>query len=129
MMDPPKILLEASFMHAVIDAAHERHEESVAIYLELVQQYEAEQVLLVAVGDHLRELRGRSRRGPLAPVDPLHVGFQHRRAAARTVGRTDIADLRHALTLVMCDRHRVRRVATHDPSFDRYELQLTPERG
>lgn len=126
MMDPPKILLEATFLGAVTDPADDHHREALDLYLDLVRQYEDERVLLVAVSDHLRRFRGRQHLGPLAPADELHVGFQHRRAARRLAQRTG-SDLQHALTLVMCDRHRVSRLATFDPHFHRYSLALLPE--
>jgi hypothetical protein len=125
-MDPPKVLLETSFLRAVCDSGDAQHELATATYLELVEQYEAERVLLVAVGDQLRELRPRRRQGPLAPVDPLHVGFQHRRVAQRAVERNPSMPPAHALTLVMAERHRIQRMATLDPFFQAYDLQLTP---
>jgi len=136
-MDPPRVLLEASFLAAVSDPSHARHDECVAEYRELVDRFEREEVLLVAVGDHLRAIDlgtrpaavervgwflHRPRRGLFAPVDPLHVGFQHRRAAART--RVD--DPAVALTLVMCSRHKIRHVATVDPVFDEFDLATAP---
>jgi hypothetical protein len=126
MMDPPKVLLETSFLRALCDPGSEAHADATATYLELVEQYEAERVLLVAVSDHLREFRPRGRQGPLAPVDLLHVGFQHRRVARRTIALTPSVPPDHALTLVMLERHRVRRVATLDPFFQAYDLELLP---
>jgi len=136
-MDPPKVLLEQSFLCAVADTAHPRHADAATAYAALVDAYEREEVLLLAVGDHLREhdlgttptnqqrvgwfLR-RPRRGLFAPVDPLYVGFQHRRAAARTM----VDDPGVALTLVMLSRHRVRRVATLDEAFAAFDLELEP---
>lgn len=125
MMDPPKILLETSFLRAICDPADEWHEPATAAYLELVQQYEREEVLLVSVSDHLRALRPtRGRQGPLAPVDPLHVGFQHRRVARRLLEREPSTPAEHALTLVMIERHRVRHMATLDAFFAGFDLQL-----
>jgi hypothetical protein len=122
-LDPPKVLLDRSFMVAVADPEHPEHERCALAYAGLVERYERHELLLVAVGTHLRDLDlgtqtgtldrfawflHRPHRGVLAPVDPLYVGFQHRRAASGTP--VDDPDL--AITLVMCDRHRVRRVAT-----------------
>lgn len=119
-LDPPKILLEHSFLHAIADATHPRHADALAIYLPLVTRYEAEQVLLVAVSDHLRDFRDWRHLGPLAPVDELYVGHQHRRAA----GRMDPDDFDRSLTLVMCERHQVRRIATFDHAFEQYDLEI-----
>jgi hypothetical protein len=136
-MDPPKILLEQSFLRSVADPAQPRHAECVAAYTHLVARYEREEILLVAVGDHLRAIDvgdspgtaarvqwflHRRRVGIFAPVDPLYVGFQHRRAArAATVDDPDVA-----LTLVMCERHRVRQVATTLDELNDYDLDLLP---
>jgi predicted nucleic acid-binding protein len=123
MMDPPKVLLERSFLHAVADASNPNHAAAAAEYLELVTQYEAEEILLVAVHTHLGELVGLDRKHVFAPVDRLWVGRQHRRA----VTRSRVADdPEFALTLVMAERHRVRTVASFDPRFLDYELTVLP---
>lgn len=136
-MDPPKVLVEQSMLRAVHDAAHPQHHEAALSYRELVEQYRVGAVLLYAVGDHLRALElpsapstrtrvawflRRPRRGVFAAIDPLHVGFQHRRAARRTTA----SDPHIALTLVMCSRYRIRRVATLDPRFEAFDLDLQP---
>ncbi len=136
-MDPPKVMLEASFLEAVLSPEHPEHHICTATYGELLDRYERNEVLLVAVGDHLRatDHRGevtaaqrvswflhRPRVGVFAPVDPLYVGFQHRRAA----DATSVDDPDVALTLVMCDRHGVRRVATANPAYLEYDLDLLP---
>jgi hypothetical protein len=136
-MDPPKVMLEASFLEAVVSAEHLEHDTCTAAYRELLERYERGEVLLVAVGDHLRatDLGGqltasqrvswflhRPRVGVFAPVDPLYVGVQHRRAA----DATPVDDPDVALTLVMCDRHRVRRVATVNPAYAEYDFDLLP---
>jgi hypothetical protein len=137
-MDPPKVLLEASFLRAVADTDDAHHDACTALYTDLVARYERQEVLLVAVGDHLRATdlgtdltRGqragwflhRPRTGVFAPVDPLYVGFQHRRAAAAADA---VPDPTVAMTLVMCSRHKVRRLATVDPAYDAYDLELLP---
>jgi predicted nucleic acid-binding protein len=133
-LDPPKILLDRSFLTAVVDDSHPSHEESIAHYRHLVDEFEREDVLLVAVSTHLRDLeRGsdleaaqrvafflhRNHRGVFAPVDPLYVGHQHRRAARGV----DIADPEDALTLVMCERHRISRIAAVSNTFDRFHIE------
>jgi predicted nucleic acid-binding protein len=136
-MDPPKVLLERSFLRAVADTTHPRHDDASTAYAEMVDAYEREEVLLLAVGHHLRELDlgpapttqqriawflHRPRRGLFAPVDPLYVGSQHHRAAARTA----VDDPHVALTLVMLSRHGVRRIATLDDAFGAFDLELAP---
>ncbi len=134
-LDPPKVMLDASFLAAIADASHPRHRECAAAYGDMVDRYERDELLLVAVSDHLREIDlgaeptslqrigwfvHRPHLGPLAPVDPLYVGYQHRRAARDT--KVDDPEL--AITLVMCERHKVRRVATLSDSLEQYGLQV-----
>lgn len=136
-LDPPKVLLEESFLTAVADPSDPRHADGVALYRRLLDDTEAGRVLLVAVDEHLRRhlaplptdpveravatVRRLLRpTGLFAPVHPLHVSGQHRRAARRST--VDAYD--HALTLVMCDRHRIRRLATFDPTFESVHLHL-----
>lgn len=136
-MDPPKVLLEQSLLAAVHNPEHPHHQEASLTYRDLVEQFRHEHVLLYAVSDHLRMLElgpapstgarvawflRRRRKGVFAAVDALYVGFQHRRAAHRTTAPTpDVA-----LTLVMCSRYRIRRVATLDDAFERFDLELQP---
>ena len=125
-MDPPKMLLESTFLRAIADPADDHHERAAGLYLLLLQQYEDRRILLVAISDHLRRFRTWRHVGPLAPVDELYVGFQHRRAAHRALQLAANDNPDRALTLVMCERHSVTRVATFDPFFAAYELELTP---
>ncbi len=136
-MDPPKVLVEQSLLQAVADHTHPQHHDAALTYRELVEQFRQGTVLLVAVSDHLRLIDlgptptsgqrvkwflHRRPRGVFAAIDPLYVGFQHRRAALRT----DAPSLAVALTLVMCARSRIRRVATLDAAFEPFELDLQP---
>ena len=138
-LDPPKVLVDASALRALVDPDHPGYDDIVAVYRDLVEQYRREQVLLVAVDDHLKplDLGGspadwqwlrwwlvRPRAGVLAPIDPLRVGFQHRRAAERLSGAGVPLDV--ALTLVMCRREHVARVLTLDDRLDGYGLDLVP---
>jgi predicted nucleic acid-binding protein len=133
-LDPPKILLDRSFLAAVADDTHPEHQQCIEHYRTLLDEFEREDVLLVAVSTHLRDLeRGtnlefahraayflhRSHRGVFAPVEPLYVGYQHRRAATGV----DIADPADALTLVMCERHHISRIATLSDAFDGYRIE------
>lgn len=127
-MDPPKVLLERSFLMALTDTEHAQHADAIERYRRLVDLYQREEVLLYAVGPHLEPLRrqqqsGFRRDGLLAPVDPLHVAFQHHRVARRAARDADHPDL--VLTLVMCERHKVRRIATYDQRFAAYHLETS----
>jgi predicted nucleic acid-binding protein len=133
-LDPPKVMLDRSFLAAILDETHPAHDECVAQYRTLLDEFEREDVLLVAVSTHLRDVeRGeglepaqraasflhRNHRGVFAPVEPLYVGYQHRRAAKGV----DIADTADALTLVMCERTNVRRIATVSDAFEGYRIE------
>jgi hypothetical protein len=133
-LDPPKVLLDRSFLIAVTDPEHPCHDECVGRYRALVDGFEREQLLLVAVSTHLRDIeRGpepplvervtwllhRRHRGVFAPVEPLYVGLQHRRAA----GTTNVDDRAVALTLVMCHRHKVRRIAAATDAYNAFDIE------
>ncbi|MCE9622832.1 MAG: hypothetical protein K8R99_10845 [Actinomycetia bacterium] len=129
-MNPPQILIERTAIDALCNPDNERHTAVAAAYLALMDEFEDDQLLLVAVSDHLRPYRAWNtlrRRGPLAAIDSLNVGRQHRRAANRM---TDAVAFNHALTLVMCQRHKVTRMLTLDPYFTTYDdldVQLVGE--
>ncbi len=120
-MNPPQVLIERTAIVALCDRENEHHDAVTRAYLALLDEFEDDKLLLVAVSDHLipwRDWTNVRRRGPLAVVDTLHVGFQHRRAARRM---TEVADFDHALTLVMCQRHKVARILTVNPNFAKYD--------
>ena len=128
-MNPPQVLIEHTALDALCNPSAEHHDGAVTAYLALVDEFREEQLLLVAVSDHIRPYREwwrLLRRGPLAAIDTLQVGRQHRRAAHRM---TDIVefhrvDFDHALTLVMCQRNKVKRVLTLDPFFTTFDLDV-----
>lgn len=128
MMDPPQVLLEQSFLRAVAHLDMPEHERAVAIYLDLVDRYERNEVLLVAVSTHLDPYRDITHIGVFAPVDRLWVGGQHRKAAQR-LSADGGYPLDIALTMVMAERHRVRRLATFEPVFQQFRLDLLPAVG
>lgn len=135
-LDPPQVLIERTALLALAQSDHPDHAAVSAAYTRLLERYRTEQILLVAVDRHLRvvaagpEVGWRSkfwfflppRVGRFAPIDPLRAGSQHHTVAARltaTVGDFDLA-----LTLVMCQRERVRRMLTLDPRFADFDLEL-----
>jgi predicted nucleic acid-binding protein len=123
-MNPPQVLIERTAIAALCDDNSEHHQAVASTFVALLDDFEADRLLLVAVSDHLRPHRewyDFARRGPLAPVDTLHVGHQHRRAARRM---DTVPDFDTALTLVMCQRHKVARVLTLDPQFAAYDLDV-----
>lgn len=121
-MTPPRVLIERSVITALQDPTSEHHRAAVDAYLPLLEQFAAQDILLVAVSDHLRPQRQwfhLRRRGPLAAIDSLAVGRQHRRAARRM---SAVPDFDEALTLVMCQRHGIARVLTFSGSYQAYDL-------
>lgn len=123
-MNPPQTIIERSALTALCDSTHALHDAVAAAYDLLLAHYATEHVLLVAISDHLRPYREwyqLRRRGLLAPVDALHVGHQHRRAARRM---TAVPDADAALTLVMCQRHKVASMLTLDRQFAAYDIDV-----
>lgn len=137
-LDPPQVLIERSALLALAHSDHPQHCAVSAAYTQLLELYRSERILLVAVDRHLRvvaagpEAGWRAkfwfflppRLGRFAPVDPLRVGAQHERAVNRMQQAGIVPDPDLALTLVMCERHRVRRVLTLDPRLADFDLEL-----
>jgi predicted nucleic acid-binding protein len=123
-MDPPVVLLEKGFLEAVASAAHPEHDRAVAVYGRLIDDYEAERVLLRAVDEHVPRTDEPRRRGRFAPVESLHVAGQHRRAVDLMLEGDDVSDPDLAMTLVMLERHAIRRIATFDARFAEFDLDI-----
>jgi predicted nucleic acid-binding protein len=119
-MDPPSTLLDESFLLAVVDADDDNHDEAVAIYRTLIDDFVAQRCLLVGRADHLKALA----QGDLfAPIDKLHVARQHRTAAATLVERTGVGP-DQAITLVLIQRYRIRKLATFDVQMMAYDIDI-----
>ena len=119
-MDPPSTLLDESFLSAVVDADDDNHDEAVAIYRTLIDDFVAQRCLLVGRADHLKALA----QGDLfAPIDKLHVARQHRTAAATLVERTGVGP-DQAITLVLIQRYRIRKLATFDVQMMAYDIDI-----
>lgn len=120
-LDPPKVLLDRSFLTALTTHDDPNRERARTTYQRLLDEYEAEQVLLVALSTDIVD-RGLLRT-LLAPVDVLHVAGQHRRAASRASADLP-ADL--AVAAVLCHRDRIHRIATFDPRWAAFDVDLEP---
>jgi predicted nucleic acid-binding protein len=107
-VNPPSVLLDHSFLAAVVDPDDPNHDDAAATFAALIDDFLAQKCLLVARRDHLSQL---GRNDLFAAVDKLHVARQHRNAAALVVDRTGV-DLDEAITLVMIHRCRIRTVMT-----------------
>lgn len=119
-MNPPSTLLDRSFLLAVVDADDDNHDEAVAAYRNLIDDFVAQRCLLVARADHLSALDSPDL---FAPVDKLHVARQHRNAAATLIERTG-AGTDQAITLVLIQRHRIRKLATFDLQMMAYDIDV-----
>jgi hypothetical protein len=123
-MNPPTVLLHATFLAALTEPDHPQHDAAVSTYLALLDDFESDTRLLAALSDHLRPFAA-VRRTLLAPVTTVHVAGQHRSAArAMTPTVTDDPDL--ALTLVIIRREKLAAVAAFDPRFDQFEVEVMP---
>jgi predicted nucleic acid-binding protein len=120
MMNPPSILFDHSFLVAIHDPEDSNHDQAVAIYRSLIDDFVEQRCLLVARADHLS---GVADPELFATVDKLHVARQHRNAATEVVARTGV-DIDEAITLVLIRRTKIRKVATFDERFDAYDLDL-----
>jgi hypothetical protein len=119
-MNPPSVLLDLSFLTAVADTEDANHDEAVAIYRTLIDDFLAQRHLLVARADHLGAI---DKADLFAPIDKLHIARQHRNAADELRRNTPV-DPDLALTLVLIHRMKVRRVATFDERLHHYELDV-----
>ncbi len=85
---PPAVLLNRSFLEALADPAHPHHENVAVEYRQLVEEFAAGRVRLMARSDHLLPITMPAAPIPLmhdvvAPVDTVHVAAQYRRQARR----------------------------------------------
>ena len=119
-MNPPSVLLDHSFLVAVADGDDVNHDESVARYRTLIDDFVAQRCLLEARADHLPT---GDNRDLFAPIDKLHVARQHRNAATELVARTGVG-IDEAITLVLLHRLRIRKVASFSQRFADYETDL-----
>jgi predicted nucleic acid-binding protein len=119
-MNPPSVLLDLSFLAAVADTGDADHDEAVAIYRTLVDDFVEQSHLLVARADHLAAIPDPDL---FAAVDKLHVAGQHRHAADELIARTGV-DVDEAITLVLIRRLKIRKVATFDQRLAHYNLNI-----
>lgn len=123
-LDPPKVLLDLSFLQALTDTADANHDAAVSCYSGLVDDFQADRRLLIALTPHLRQVDpGRAHRFTLlAPVWSMVPAGQHRRAARRASGVP--ADL--ALAMVMMTWNRLTSVASFDQRWQDYDVDVLP---
>ena len=127
-MTPPTVLLDRSFLDALVDPGHPDRPAAAAAYTELLDCYRRNELRLRARVDHLAAAHpnGNDGRDPLfAPVETIHVAGQHRRAAERL--RLPVAvDPDAAITLVLLRREHITAIATFDPAMAAFDLTVLP---
>jgi predicted nucleic acid-binding protein len=119
-MNPPSTLLDVTFLAAVADTDHANHDEAVALYRTMVDDFVEQRCLLVARADHLAAVANPDL---FAPVDKLHVARQHRNAADELVRNTGV-DFDEAITLVLVRRSKIRKIATFDERLTIYDIDI-----
>ncbi len=124
-LDPPSVLLDPTFIAALTNHDEPFHAEAVAAYVDLLDRYEREEVLLMATTDSLAELHVNVRKSLFAPVQELHLAEQYRNASL-DVAEPFAKDPDFATLLVALQREKVRCVATFDPRFDGLAIETVP---
>jgi hypothetical protein len=115
-MTPPAILLDSSYLQALVSG----DEPVVGHYRQLVQQYRARSLRLVALDVDLAEFGGATAT-VLAPVDTIHAAGQHKNAAADA---HSLLPSHLALAAVIVTREKIRRVATIDPAWVGFDIAV-----
>lgn len=114
------ILIDRDFLAAVVDLDHPLHDQAVAIYQLLVDDYQAGAVRLFAPSTMLRVYPREVRRSTFAPIESMWVARQYRTAAAKTTApSTDIA-----MMLVLLQRERCWGIATTSAFYDQFDLTV-----
>jgi predicted nucleic acid-binding protein len=120
---PPSVLLDESFLIALLDRDHAASDAAHQQYAELLDQFERHELRLRSRHDHLDRHGSQHRRTILAPVERVHVAGQHRRAAKRLDLPFEV-DHDVAVTLVIMRRERIDRVASFHPVFETLDVTL-----
>jgi predicted nucleic acid-binding protein len=118
-MNPPSTLLDFTFLWSVATADDSRHNEAVALYRQLIDDFVGLRCLLVARADHLVSVASPEL---FAPIDKIHIAKQHRTAASRIADPDVDSDL--AITLVLLQRLRIEAVASFDDRLAGYDLNV-----
>jgi predicted nucleic acid-binding protein len=118
-MTPPTVLLDRTFLGALVDPGHDGHADARTCYSRLLDEYEANRVRLRARSDVLHDVERDVHHDLLAPVEPISVAKQFRRQAAR-LGDAYEPDV--AVTLVVMRRESIERIATFDPFYDTIDV-------
>lgn len=123
-LDPPRTLLDLSFLEAIVDLDSPRHGDAVAAYREMIDEYEDERILLSMLDVDFAQLGqgDELRRTLLAPVQMFWTAGQHRRAAATAL----VTDTELALRMVVVLWEGMARVATFDERWTDVDVTVIP---
>ena len=116
-----KVLLDGSFVNALLATDAAEHAEACALYSRLVDNYERGVDRLFALSTVLGDVPREFRHNALAPVSNVHVAAQHR-SAAREVAAP--VSPQAALSLIMLRRERITAVATATHEFDPLDIEV-----
>ena len=119
-MKARSILLDSGFVAAVVDGTDADHDAARLVYAGLLDDYQAGAARLWALSTVLRGLPREVRRGALAPVETMWAARQHRTAAAHT----DAPSFDIALTLAVARRERCAAIATTNPYYAQFDLDV-----
>lgn len=139
-MTPPSMLIDLSYLMALVDVQAPEARDVRAHYFALVERTTQRTLRLRALAQHIdlasprpscghllrtcavcADARSRPRHTLFAPIERIHVAGQHRRAAA---GADPTAPRHLAQTLVIAHREKIRHVATVDPSWRRFDVEV-----
>jgi predicted nucleic acid-binding protein len=126
-LDPPRVLLDSTFIAALTDHDEPFHGDAVAAYAALLDRFERDEVLLAATSDSLATIAPAVRASLLAPVQTLTVAEQHRNASLEVYGAS-AEDPDFATLLVIVHREDVAVVASFDSRLDPFAIDVVPPR-
>lgn len=119
------MLLDDSFLAALLNRHDEHSPAAHACYADLVAQYEQNLLRLRARHDHLGRHPAAARQSILAPVETVYIAGQHHRQARRLELPFE-ADYDVAVTMVIMRRERIERIATFNAVFDLLDVTVHP---
>ncbi|MFT3853223.1 MAG: hypothetical protein QM733_10855 [Ilumatobacteraceae bacterium] len=126
-LDPPTVLLDPTFIAALVDHDEPFHADAVAEYATMLDEYEREQILLTATSDALAGMTPSVRASLFAPVQELRIAEQHRNASLDVYGASR-EDPDFATMLVIVHREGVDTVASFDTRLDGLDVRVRPVR-
>jgi predicted nucleic acid-binding protein len=126
-LDPPRVLLDPTFIAALTNHDEPFHADAVAEYADLLDRYERDEVLLAATSDSLRGIAPNVRSSLFAPVEELRIAEQQRNASLDVYGPI-AEDPDFATLLVVVHREGVAAVASFDTRFDHLDVPVLPPR-